>query len=41
MPAEVLAWYKDAIARPHGMILVTSPETGSGKTTTLYTAWRR
>ena len=37
MPAEVLAWYKDAIARPHGMILVTGP-TGSGKTTTLYTA---
>jgi type IV pilus assembly protein PilB len=28
---------KNAIARPHGMILVTGP-TGSGKTTTLYSA---
>src|SRR5437899_2757245 len=29
--------FKDAIARPHGMVLVTGP-TGSGKTTTLYSA---
>lgn len=32
-PLEIV---KDAISRPHGMILVTGP-TGSGKTTTLYT----
>ncbi len=37
MPAQMTQWYEDAIARPHGMILVTGP-TGSGKTTTLYTA---
>lgn len=29
--------FSDALARPHGMILVTGP-TGSGKTVTLYTA---
>ncbi len=29
--------FKDFISRPHGMILVTGP-TGSGKTTTLYSA---
>jgi type IV pilus assembly protein PilB len=29
--------FKDAISRPHGMVLVTGP-TGSGKTTTLYSA---
>ena len=28
--------YLDALARPHGMILVTGP-TGSGKTVSLYT----
>src|SRR6516165_8290815 len=35
--AEPLKWFKDAIDRPYGMILVTGP-TGSGKTTTLYSA---
>ncbi|MBN2493564.1 MAG: type IV-A pilus assembly ATPase PilB [Deltaproteobacteria bacterium] len=34
---EPLSWFKDAIQRPFGMILVTGP-TGSGKTTTLYSA---
>src|SRR5437588_7783581 len=29
--------FKDAIAKPFGMVLVTGP-TGSGKTTTLYSA---
>ncbi|MBL8760322.1 MAG: type II/IV secretion system protein [Phycisphaerae bacterium] len=37
MPEDVRKGYQDAISRPHGMILVTGP-TGSGKTTTLYTA---
>ncbi len=32
--------FERAIAKPHGMILVTGP-TGSGKTTTLYTALAR
>ena len=32
-----LAEFKKAIASPHGMVLVTGP-TGSGKTTTLYSA---
>jgi type IV pilus assembly protein PilB len=32
----VLAKLKSAMAKPHGMILITGP-TGSGKTTTLYT----
>ncbi len=32
-----LQWFKDAIERPYGMVLVTGP-TGSGKTTTLYSA---
>ncbi len=34
---EPLKWFKDAIQAPYGMILVTGP-TGSGKTTTLYSA---
>jgi len=35
--AKPLALFKDAIKRPYGMVLVTGP-TGSGKTTTLYSA---
>ncbi|WP_193597239.1 ATPase, T2SS/T4P/T4SS family [Microbacterium sp. YJN-G] len=31
--------FREAITRPHGMVLVTGP-TGSGKSTTLYTALR-
>lgn len=34
---QSLAQFKEAIATPHGVILVTGP-TGSGKTTTLYAA---
>ena len=34
---EVLVKFKTALANPYGMILVTGP-TGSGKTTTLYSA---
>jgi type IV pilus assembly protein PilB len=34
---EPLKWFKDAIKSPYGMLLVTGP-TGSGKTTTLYSA---
>jgi len=34
---EPLRWFREAIARPYGMVLVTGP-TGSGKTTTLYSA---
>lgn len=36
MPAQVQERFAHALARPHGIILVTGP-TGSGKTTTLYT----
>lgn len=35
MPAEILAGFRRAIGRSHGLVLVTGP-TGSGKTTTLY-----
>jgi type IV pilus assembly protein PilB len=35
--AQPLQWFKEAIERPYGMVLVTGP-TGSGKTTTLYSA---
>ena len=35
MPPAMLARYRDVIARPNGLVLVTGP-TGSGKTTTLY-----
>lgn len=37
MPEEVARAFDGYVRRPHGMILVTGP-TGSGKTTTLYTA---
>jgi general secretion pathway protein E len=40
MPAAILASVSRLAARPHGMILVTGP-TGSGKTTTLYSALQR
>lgn len=36
-PTTHLKTFEDLIARPHGIILVTGP-TGSGKTTTLYSA---
>ena len=36
-PAENLNVFEDLISRPYGIILVTGP-TGSGKTTTLYSA---
>ncbi len=37
MPAPILARLRAALAAPSGMVLVTGP-TGSGKTTTLYSA---
>jgi type IV pilus assembly protein PilB len=37
MRDEVLAAFKKILERPHGLVLVTGP-TGSGKTTTLYSA---
>ncbi len=37
MPAEMLRRFREMIKRSNGMILVTGP-TGSGKTTTLYSA---
>jgi type IV pilus assembly protein PilB len=37
MPPPVLARLKEMLNRPHGLVLVTGP-TGSGKTTTLYSA---
>jgi type IV pilus assembly protein PilB len=36
---EALQEFQSAIHKPHGMVLVTGP-TGSGKTTTLYSALR-
>ncbi len=40
MPDEVLNGFEEAIKNPNGIIVVTGP-TGSGKTTTLYSALRR
>jgi type IV pilus assembly protein PilB len=37
MRSDVLATFKSILERPHGLVLVTGP-TGSGKTTTLYSA---
>ncbi|MBP7831139.1 MAG: Flp pilus assembly complex ATPase component TadA [Kiritimatiellae bacterium] len=37
MPAPLLARFRELVAQPNGVILVTGP-TGSGKTTTLYAA---
>ncbi len=37
MPADMLVRFREAIRRTNGMVLVTGP-TGSGKTTTLYSA---
>jgi type IV pilus assembly protein PilB len=40
MPEDVHGWFIDDIQKPNGIILVTGP-TGSGKTTTLYSALKR
>ncbi len=37
---KALAWFLNAIENPYGMVLVTGP-TGSGKSTTLYSALNR
>lgn len=37
MPTDIARDFKEIVRKPHGLILVTGP-TGSGKTTTLYTA---
>ncbi|MEM9226369.1 MAG: type II secretion system ATPase GspE, partial [Verrucomicrobiota bacterium] len=39
MPDDVLEHIRDLVARPNGIFIVTGP-TGSGKTTTLYSALR-
>ncbi|MBF0438142.1 MAG: Flp pilus assembly complex ATPase component TadA [Magnetococcales bacterium] len=40
MPQIIMDQFEEAIRRPYGMILVTGP-TGSGKTTTLYSALQK
>jgi general secretion pathway protein E len=37
MGADTVAMFREVITKPHGIVLVTGP-TGSGKTTTLYSA---
>jgi type IV pilus assembly protein PilB len=37
MPADVLSGFRSVLTKPNGIVLVTGP-TGSGKTTTLYSA---
>ncbi len=37
MPADILAGFRSVLKKPNGIVLVTGP-TGSGKTTTLYSA---
>ncbi|MEL7497574.1 MAG: ATPase, T2SS/T4P/T4SS family [Planctomycetota bacterium] len=37
MPADLMKSFREVISRPNGIVLVTGP-TGSGKTTTLYSA---
>ena len=37
---QALKWFKEAIHKPFGMVLVTGP-TGSGKTVSLYSALSR
>src|SRR5690606_13683597 len=37
MPADIESVFREMIALPHGIVLVTGP-TGSGKTSTLYSA---
>ena len=39
MPAEMVEKLREALAHPHGIVLVTGP-TGSGKSTTLYSVLR-
>ena len=39
MPPSILRLYREALAEPNGIVLVTGP-TGSGKTTTLYSGLR-
>ena len=39
MPEDALDTFRETLALPHGMILITGP-TGSGKSTTLYAALR-
>ncbi len=40
MPEDIYNWFCEDIDKPNGIVVVTGP-TGSGKTTTLYSALRR